>query len=80
MLVAHSDFKELALEALADLDDPNITVLWLGSIQKPEPQKAYKYEPILLSKWGAELPDTQAAPEDLAQLYYTSGTTSNAKG
>lgn len=80
VLVAHSDFKELALAALADLDDPDLVVLWLGSIQKPEPKKAYKYEPTLLSKWGAELPDTQASPDDLAQLYYTSGTTGNAKG
>lgn len=82
ILVAHSDFKAIALEALELLGTKagDIKVLWLGSIQELEPKGSMKYEPALLSKWGAALPDVQCAPDDLAQLYYTSGTTGNSKG
>lgn len=82
VLVAHSDFKSIALEALEEMGAraKEIQVLWLGSVQELEPAGSLKYEPAVLSKWGASLPDIECDPEDLAQLYYTSGTTGSSKG
>lgn len=81
MLIAHDDFKENALDSLIIKEGTPVEhVVWLGSVTRLEPPESFKYEPLLMSKWGAKLPQTHCDTNTLAQLYYTSGTTGSAKG
>ena len=81
LLVAHIEFKELALDSLIIKEGTLVDdLIWLGNVQVVEPPHSFKYEPLLMSKWGAQLPDFMPDSNTLAQLYYTSGTTGVAKG
>ncbi len=79
MLVCHTDFAELA-EGIVNLSSVKL-VAWLGAGSLPDTKvKSVRYEPFLLTQWNKELIDNQAEGGDLAQIYYTSGTTGQAKG
>src|SRR5579885_2590662 len=79
-VVVHTDYANEIAEALKGNSTVK-NVLWLGPGSLPTLQvKSHKLEPFLLGKWGASLPEPVAVSEDLAQLYYTSGTTGQAKG
>lgn len=79
-LFAHADFKDCVAEILAkDVGLKN--VVWIGTDEPPKvPCASLKFEPFLMAQFGAELVDTNPGTDDLAQLYYTSGTTGDAKG
>ncbi|MDQ5965545.1 MAG: hypothetical protein QG625_1700 [Cyanobacteriota bacterium erpe_2018_sw_39hr_WHONDRS-SW48-000098_B_bin.30] len=86
MLVTHTDFADLAVEALAEMEgeveeSPLKLVTWLGPGNPPKTTATgVHYESFLLSHWRREMIDCELYSEDLAQLYYTSGTTGMAKG
>ncbi|MFA6209782.1 MAG: long-chain-fatty-acid--CoA ligase [Candidatus Obscuribacterales bacterium] len=80
MLIAHTDFAEQAAHALENLSQIKL-VAWLGAGKLPDIKtKSVRYEPLLLTEWNKELIDNLATGSDLAQIYYTSGTTGQAKG
>lgn len=81
VLVSHTDFEEVTLAAVEGLDSIRL-ITWLGPGHPARGQiTSVHYEPFLLSHWRRELmADSELYSEDLAQLYYTSGTTGLAKG
>ena len=78
LLVCHADFAEQAISALEN--SPALRqVVWLGS--SPDNKlKGLAYEAFLQGHGNTELIDNLATGSDLAQIYYTSGTTGQAKG
>ncbi len=81
LLVAHTDFGQLTVDAVLAL--PNLKLItWLGPGNPPKTTevKGFHYEQFVMRHWGHELIDNGAGGSDLAQLYYTSGTTGEAKG
>jgi fatty-acyl-CoA synthase len=81
LLIAHGDFAGLVSKIVPD--SPTLAgVVWLDQI--PDKVKLscrqYRYEDFLASQPAAVLPDRLSEPGDLAQLYYTSGTTGRPKG
>lgn len=86
MLVCHTDFAEHTKSMLEDLagagGETNLKlVTWLGPGHPAKTSvKSMHYEPFILSHWRRELIDCELYSEDLAQLYYTSGTTGLSKG
>ncbi|MBS2008544.1 MAG: long-chain-fatty-acid--CoA ligase [Cyanobacteria bacterium SZAS TMP-1] len=81
LLVSHTDFAALTTEAVQALPSLKM-VTWLGSgiLPRTGDVKGFHYEQFVMRHWGHELIDTGAGGSDLAQLYYTSGTTGEAKG
>ncbi|MBZ0185715.1 MAG: long-chain-fatty-acid--CoA ligase [Candidatus Obscuribacterales bacterium] len=80
VLFVHQDFQDTALKLLAKHSKIRL-VIWLGLGTSPETEvKSQRYEPFLLSGQGAQLPSELPESYDLAQLYYTSGTTGRSKG
>jgi acyl-CoA synthetase (AMP-forming)/AMP-acid ligase II len=81
LLFAHTDFSIEIQKALADSTNVK-TIVWLGDGECPYvTSKAYKYDNLVLDD---QVIDFNELPEidtnDLAQLYYTSGTTGKPKG
>ena len=81
LLVSHTDFGALTTDAVLALPSLKL-VTWLGPgvIAKTGEVKGFHYEQFVMRHWGHELIDNGAGGTDLAQLYYTSGTTGEAKG
>jgi fatty-acyl-CoA synthase len=80
MLICHTDFTEQAESALENVSGIKL-LAWIGAGSLPDTRvKSVRYEPFLLTQWNKELIDKQAEGSDLAQIYYTSGTTGQAKG
>jgi acyl-CoA synthetase (AMP-forming)/AMP-acid ligase II len=81
IFVGHTEFGP-QIKAVFDAGAPTVKqILWLGAGAPPSLSTgSQKYEPFLMTKWGAILPEPVASSDDLAQLYYTSGTTGTAKG
>ncbi|MDZ4835267.1 MAG: AMP-binding protein [Candidatus Melainabacteria bacterium] len=80
IFVGHTEFSEV-IEKIFKNKTSVKQLLWLGP---GAPQKndinSTNYEPFLMNHWGVALPEPNATSDDLAQLYYTSGTTGQAKG
>ncbi len=80
IFVGHTEFSEV-IEKIFKQSTSVKQVLWLGPGTPPTVDiESKNYEPFLMNNWGAELPNPVATTDDLAQLYYTSGTTGQAKG
>ncbi len=81
VLFAHSDFASTVTE-LVDLGFKPQHTVWLGRPTAPTLAllPSTKYEPFVIQHMGMDVEAPFMAPHDLAQLYYTSGTTGEAKG
>jgi len=80
VFVGHTEFADLIGEVFKTQTTVK-QLLWLGSGNPAEVDiESQRYEPFLMAKWGQELPEPVAKTDDLAQLYYTSGTTAASKG
>lgn len=80
-IIVHHDFVELFKNAITHEDIPGFdNVLYIGDGSLDSKLNVWPYETIVSENDGAELPDLLIAGSDLAQLYYTSGTTGRAKG
>lgn len=55
-------------------------ILWTGDSIVGQEERDLQYERVLLQRDGTALPETSMADEDVAQIYYTSGTTGRPKG
>jgi len=80
ILLVHTDFIKVMWELAQD--GPLFKrVIWFGPARRPElPVPSFDYEELLSNSPGKALPDVTLDTNDLAQLYYTSGTTGRAKG
>lgn len=80
ILFAHTDFANVVRELC--LEQPKFKrVIWFGNSGKTEiPVESVEYEELILNTASKSLPDVALDASDLAQLYYTSGTTGDAKG
>ncbi|MBC7999526.1 MAG: long-chain-fatty-acid--CoA ligase [Leptolyngbya sp.] len=82
-LIVHQDFYDLLKNALdselgADLKD--LKIIFIGT-EPPAVDNWHKaYLELFIETADAHLPERIIAGADLAQLYYTSGTTGKAKG
>ncbi len=79
--VSHTDFMQITVDAVVALPALKL-ITWLGPGNPPKTTevKGFHYEQFVMRHWGHELIDNGAGGSDLAQLYYTSGTTGEAKG
>ncbi len=79
-LFLHSDFRDCAVKSLPDAPTvKNVITFGAGNWSNFE-QKITDYEKALQDHYGKSMPVADVGMEDLAQLYYTSGTTGKAKG
>lgn len=79
-LIAAARFRE-GVERLEELDTQVQRVVWTGQGERPSAFETIEYEDVIL----AHTTDTPPSPpdmrdEDVAHLYYTSGTTGRPKG
>lgn len=79
ILLAQWDFKDQGREAVRGARGIRHTV-WTGAQVRPEGTSEHSYEDLLARQVDGEPPDPPVGDEDVAQLYYTSGTTGRAKG
>ncbi len=81
ILVAHPDFASTVSE-MVSLGFTTQFTIWLGRPTAPTLAllPSSKYEQFLVQHLGQAVESPFMAPTDLAQLYYTSGTTGEAKG
>jgi len=80
VLLAHTDFAKVVRELAQDARSFK-RIIWFGQARRPElPISSFDYEELLSNAPSKVLPDVEINSEDLAQLYYTSGTTGKAKG
>jgi len=81
VLIAHNDFENCVAKAVTQC--PTVkSVIWLDRIPQARLLNCqqYLYETLLSENDGAPLPQHLPEENDLAQLYYTSGTTGKPKG
>jgi fatty-acyl-CoA synthase len=81
LLIVHNDFVDLVSAVVSD--NPDLKgVVWLDRV--PETFKCscpqFEYEKLLSAQGQATLPPIVPKESELAQLYYTSGTTGKPKG
>ncbi len=80
-IIVHEDFAELIKDALAFGDIEGFqNAIYIGEGKLDTKLQVQQYETVISENDGSTLPDIAIAGSDLAQLYYTSGTTGKAKG
>ncbi len=80
LLFAHDDFHNVSQDAIGMSKDLQ-RVVWIGNKRPPAVSiSAAGYEDALSAYDGEKLPDRSLVSDDLAHLYYTSGTTGKPKG
>jgi acyl-CoA synthetase (AMP-forming)/AMP-acid ligase II len=80
ILVASSGFLE-GVEALGQLVTPLEQVVWTGEGERPDAFETVAYEDVIREHRTGPIPSSRdATDEDVAHLYYTSGTTGRPKG
>lgn len=79
-LFLHSDFKECAGKSLPDAPAVEQVITFGASDWQNFSHKTIDYETALRQHVEKPMPVADVGLEDLAQLYYTSGTTGKAKG
>jgi fatty-acyl-CoA synthase len=81
ILVVDEYFRERA-ESVADLEGEKCEVVWAGDSvgEKGVGREEARYESLLDKASPAAPPTVEIAGDDLAQIYYTSGTTGRGKG
>jgi acyl-CoA synthetase (AMP-forming)/AMP-acid ligase II len=81
LIITHSDFNDVALQAAKAITSLQ-GIVWLD--RRPNNSavhcQQYHYEELLAAASRLEFSPCQPSADDLAQLYYTSGTTGNPKG
>jgi fatty-acyl-CoA synthase len=79
-LFLHSDFQECASKSLPDAASiKQVITFGAGKFPKYD-SETIDYESAIEKHSGKAMPVADVGMEDLAQLYYTSGTTGKAKG
>lgn len=80
IVVCHTDFSQTLKEALKNSDTVR-RVIWIGEGERVQTDLiAHDYESSIAKLNDKPLPECTTTDTDLAQLYYTSGTTGRAKG
>jgi len=80
-IIVHHDFAELFCSAMSYGEIPGFeNVIAIGEEQLDTKLSLQRYESLISANDGAKLPDLEISGSELAQLYYTSGTTGRAKG
>ncbi len=80
-IIVHQDFAELFGNAMSYGEIAGFDhAIYIGDGKLETKLKLLHYETVVSENDGAELPDIEISGSDLAQLYYTSGTTGKAKG
>jgi acyl-CoA synthetase (AMP-forming)/AMP-acid ligase II len=80
-IFVHHDFVELFKNAMSHGEIEGFKhVVFIGEGELDLELKVHQYETVISQNHGSALPDIAVASSDLAQLYYTSGTTGKAKG
>ncbi|MBX9690856.1 MAG: AMP-binding protein, partial [Cyanobacteria bacterium] len=80
VLVVHSDFNEQAVKAMSKSGLIDHVILINFDHQPTYPVLCHSYETLISRHNAPVLPAVELETDDLAQLYYTSGTTGQAKG
>jgi acyl-CoA synthetase (AMP-forming)/AMP-acid ligase II len=79
-LICHEDLGHLGTTSVLACPEINV-LLWIGTGSPPEiPVETCRYEPALEQAHPERPALAPCSAEDLAQLYYTSGTTGKPKG
>ncbi len=80
-IIVHPDFYELFDKSMSfgDIEGFENAIL-IGDGKLKNNLKLHQYENVIRQNDGCALPDIAISGSDLAQLYYTSGTTGKAKG
>lgn len=82
LLFVHQDFAE-CVPAIAQACSGVKQFVWIDepdSLMLPEKSTNHFYEEVIASTYGAEPQPVDLRSDDLAHLYYTSGTTGKPKG
>lgn len=79
ILIADSIFKSL-IEKVLEKDREIKKILWAGEGEVPENLLSLDYEKLIRQRNFTLLPEPLIQEEDIAQIYYTSGTTGRPKG
>jgi len=79
ILITASRFSE-AVGELSGIHPAMTKVLWTGEGGRPKGVESFEYETVLREPGGALPPPPRMTDDEIAHLYYTSGTTGRPKG
>ena len=78
-LIASRQF-DAEVESIIAMDTGLTTIIWTGRVKAEGPLESVSYEEALAAQGATPLSPTDLSDDDVAQLYYTSGTTGEPKG